>query len=58
MAQYGTKHGHAEGVLKVILANPDVDMVGVYEPDPGRRPSSSGLRPATLERRELVRLHR
>ena len=37
MAQYGTKHGHAEGVLKVILANPDVDMVGVYEPDPGRR---------------------
>ena len=37
MAQYGTKHGHAEGVLKVILANPDVDVVGVYEPDPGRR---------------------
>ena len=37
MAQYGTKHGHAEGVLSVILANPDVEMVGVYEPDPERR---------------------
>ena len=37
MAQYGTKHGHAEGVLKVILADSDVEMVGVYEPDPDRR---------------------
>ncbi|MEX0762757.1 MAG: Gfo/Idh/MocA family oxidoreductase [Dehalococcoidia bacterium] len=37
MAQYGTKHGHAEGVLKVMLDNPDVEVTGVYEPDPGRR---------------------
>ena len=25
MAQYGTKHGHATGVLEVMLASPDVD---------------------------------
>ena len=37
MAQYGTKHGHAEGVLKVILADPDIEFAGVYEPDPERR---------------------
>ncbi len=37
MAQYGTKHGHAEGVLAVMLANPDVEVTGVYEPDPARR---------------------
>ena len=37
MAQYGTKHGHATGVLEVMLANPDVEVVGVYEPDPERR---------------------
>ena len=37
MAQYGTKHGHAEGVLAVMLANPDVEVVGVYEPDADRR---------------------
>ena len=37
MAQYGTKHSHAPGVLKVTLANKDVDFVGVYEPDRARR---------------------
>jgi len=37
MAQYGTKHGHAAGVLNVMLDNPDVQVVGVYEPDRGRR---------------------
>ena len=37
MAQYGTKHSHATGVLEVMLASPDVEMVGVYEPDPERR---------------------
>ncbi len=37
MAQYGTKHGHAEGVLEVMLASPDVEVMGVYEPDAGRR---------------------
>ena len=37
MAQYGTKHSHAAGVLKVMLADPDVYVVGVYEPDGARR---------------------
>jgi predicted dehydrogenase len=37
MAQYGTKHGHAAGVLSVMLANPDVEVVGLYEPDADRR---------------------
>lgn len=37
MAQYGTKHGHAEGVLRVMLNHPEVEVVGVYEPDAARR---------------------
>ena len=37
MAQYGTKHAHAAGVLSVMLADPDVEVVGVYEPDVDRR---------------------
>jgi predicted dehydrogenase len=37
MAQYGTKHGHAEGVLQVMLDHPEVEVVVIYEPDPARR---------------------
>jgi predicted dehydrogenase len=37
MAQYGTKHGHAAGVYKVMVAHEGVKMAGVYEPDPARR---------------------
>ncbi|MBT4126925.1 MAG: Gfo/Idh/MocA family oxidoreductase [Chloroflexi bacterium] len=37
MAQYGTKHGHAEGVLQIMLDHPEVEVVGVYEPDEVRR---------------------
>ena len=37
IAQFGTKHGHAKSVLQVMLENPDVDVVGCYEPDPDRR---------------------
>ncbi len=33
MAQYGTKHGHARVKLQAMLVNPDVEVVGVYEPD-------------------------
>lgn len=33
MAQYGMKHGHARGKLQAMHANPDVEVVGVYEPD-------------------------
>ncbi|MQF70369.1 Gfo/Idh/MocA family oxidoreductase [SAR202 cluster bacterium AD-812-D07_MRT_10900m] len=37
MAQYGTKHGHAQGVLQVMLNHPEVEIAGVYEPDSARR---------------------
>jgi predicted dehydrogenase len=37
MAQYGTKHGHAGGKLQSMLTNPEVEVVGVYEPDTARR---------------------
>src|SRR5262249_54248877 len=33
-AQYGTGHGHAMGKLRAMLANPDVEVVGIYDPDP------------------------
>ncbi|HMP41205.1 MAG TPA: Gfo/Idh/MocA family oxidoreductase [Roseiflexaceae bacterium] len=37
IAQYGTRHGHAEGKLTAIRTNPHVELAGVYEPDPTRR---------------------
>ena len=37
MAQYGTKHGHATGKLQAMQKNPDVEVVGVFEPDAARR---------------------
>lgn len=37
MAQYGTKHGHANGKLLSMLNHPEVEVVGVYEPDAKRR---------------------
>lgn len=33
MAQYGVKHGHAAGKARAMLTNPEVTLVGVYEPD-------------------------
>ena len=36
MAQMGTKHGHAAGWAGVMLASPEVDLAGVYEPDRAR----------------------
>ncbi len=47
MAQYGTKHSHAPGVLQVMIENPNVDLVGVYEPDVSWRENleESGLEP-------------
>lgn len=41
MAQYGTKHGHAEGKLLAMQRSPDVEVVGVYEPDAGRRAAAA-----------------
>ncbi len=37
MAQYGTKHGHARGKLQAMHGNPDVEVIGVYEPDEEQR---------------------
>ena len=37
MAQYGTKHGHAAGKMAAMRRNLDVEVVGVFEPDPQRR---------------------
>lgn len=37
MAQYGTKHSHAAGKIIAMQANPDVELVGVYEPDAEQR---------------------
>ena len=37
MAQYGTGHGHAAGKMQSLRDNPDVEVAGIYEPDPQRR---------------------
>ena len=37
MAQWGTRHGHAEGKLAALLGCADVDFAGVLEPDAARR---------------------
>ena len=42
MAQYGTKHGHAAGKLQAMLDSPDVEVVGLYEPDAERRAEVEG----------------
>ena len=42
MAQYGTKHGHASGKLRSMLTNPEVEVVGLYEPDAERRREVEG----------------
>lgn len=45
MAQYGTKHGHAGGKLLSMLKHPEVEVVGVFEPDPARRASVADQEP-------------
>ena len=42
MAQYGTKHGHAAGKLQAMLDSPDVEVVGLFEPDGERRAELEG----------------
>ena len=44
MAQYGTKHAHAAGKVIAMQANPDVELVGVFEPDDERRAALRPLR--------------
>ena len=36
-AQFGTGHGHAAGKLLALQRSPDVELAGVFEPDPARR---------------------
>lgn len=33
VGQYGTRHGHAQGKLRALLGNPDVEVAGVLEPN-------------------------
>ena len=42
IAQYGTKHAHAAGKLRAIQQNPNVELAGVFEPDPQRRQAMAG----------------
>ena len=42
MAQYGTRHGHASGKLQAMQVNGDVEVAGVFEPDPARRAELEG----------------
>ena len=37
MAQYGTKHSHAAGKVIAMQENPEVELVGVFEPDTEHR---------------------
>jgi predicted dehydrogenase len=37
IGQIGTRHGHAVGKWLALCANPDVQAVGIWEPDPARR---------------------
>ncbi len=37
VVQWGTKHAHARGWMEVILANSDVELVGIVEEDSERR---------------------
>lgn len=37
MAQYGTKHSHAAGKITAMQENPEVELVGVFEPDSEHR---------------------
>ncbi len=36
-AQFGTKHGHAAGKYRSLRENPEVECVGIYEPDLSQR---------------------
>ena len=44
MAQWGTRHGHAAGKAQAMRRNPDVELVGVFEPDPQARAHAEGQR--------------
>jgi predicted dehydrogenase len=37
IGQIGTRHGHAAGKWQALCSNPDVEAVGIWEPDPAAR---------------------
>ena len=45
MAQYGVGHGHAAGKLEAMRGNADVEVLGVYEPDPAKRRRAERQKP-------------
>jgi len=45
MAQVGTRHGHAAGKMRAMVAHPGVELAGVYEPDGARRRQLEGQAP-------------
>ena len=44
MGQYGVRHGHAAGKLAAMRANQDVEVAGVFEPDPAVRAQAAASR--------------
>lgn len=46
MAQYGTGHGHAIGKLLSMQHDPNVEFVGLFEPDAQRRDRLTATQPA------------
>lgn len=42
MGQIGTGHGHAAGKARSMRTNPEVELVGVFEPNPERAASARG----------------
>ena len=49
MAQYGTGHGHAIGKLVSMLNNPNVELVGLFEPDTAQRAHVAATQPALAD---------
>ncbi|MBM3277638.1 MAG: Gfo/Idh/MocA family oxidoreductase [Candidatus Handelsmanbacteria bacterium] len=45
MAQYGTGHGHASGKWLAMKKSAEVELVGIFEPDPERRKAAEGRAP-------------
>jgi predicted dehydrogenase len=37
IGQIGTRHGHARGKWQALVSHPDVEAVGIWEPDPSLR---------------------
>src|SRR5438552_2013884 len=45
MAQFGVGHGHAAGKMRAMRSNPEVEVAGVFEPDPALRTEAETQRP-------------